>query len=829
MKDQQKTKTELIAELSELRQTATLLQTRLSILELESESANANQQTQLGLLKEPHFRAMLEHIGLIAVTLNTEGKIIFCNEFLLNLTGWSRDDAMGQDWFFMFLPPEIQKSLKHDIFLQTVRAGLFPMQYQNEIVTRQGERRLIAWHNTAYHNAQGQIIGVTSLGEDITERVQMEESLRQSEQRHKQFYQMFRLMADNVPDLIWAKDMEKRFIFTNKAMCEKLLNAADTAEPIGKTDIFFAKREREFHPENPDWHTFGEICADSDTVVMESKQPQRFEEFGNVKGEFLFLDVHKAPFRDEQGQMIGTVGSGRDVTREKEIEKTLVEERKLLRTVIDNLPIHIYVKDTESRFLLSNICHSHYWGQDNPGTLLGQTDFDFYQPAMAQNFRADDRQVFITGQPIINREEKSMGADGVPRYFLTTKVPLSDRDGNIIGLVGTGSDITALKQAEQSLRLSSQRLQILHEIDQAILAAQSPQAIAGAALSRLRQIIPCHRASVIEYLKEGQQYHILAVDVDGKTSLEAGKIFDSNPVILPKLQQGQICWVENSSDRQRMTETHQTLLDEGIRLFVVIPLQIQGKLIGALQLATDTPNDFSDNQIEIAREVADSLAVAIAQANLNAQIREDAETKETLLREVNHRVHNNLATIISLLNMEQNRSVVDSQEAHRAKITELGNRVRGLAAVHRMLSDTMWAPLLLHELAEKIIKLGIDIISPRKYIITTVTPSSVRVSARLSNTLALIINELVTNSIKYAWAACDHGKIEFNISQNNKQINLQYKDDGQGYGDEVLQNDQYNVGLQLINSLVSHGLQGQFTLFNDNGAGALIQFPLDEK
>ncbi len=72
MKDQQKTKTELIAELSELRQTATLLQTRLSILELESESANANQQTQLGLLKEPHFRAMLEHIGLIAVTLNTE-------------------------------------------------------------------------------------------------------------------------------------------------------------------------------------------------------------------------------------------------------------------------------------------------------------------------------------------------------------------------------------------------------------------------------------------------------------------------------------------------------------------------------------------------------------------------------------------------------------------------------------------------------------------------------------------------------------------------------------------------------------------------------------
>ena len=130
-----------------------------------------------------------------------------------------------------------------------------------------------------------------------------------------------RLMCDNVPDLIWAKNLEKRFIFTNKAICEKLLHAKDTDEPIGKTDMYFAERERASHPAQPHWHDFGEICSDSDEVVMKNRKPERFDEFGNVKGEFLFLDVYKAPIWDETGNMIGTVGCGREVTKEKKIER----------------------------------------------------------------------------------------------------------------------------------------------------------------------------------------------------------------------------------------------------------------------------------------------------------------------------------------------------------------------------------------------------------------------------------------------------------------------------------------------------------------------------
>jgi len=160
-------------------------------------------------------------------------------------------------------------------------------------------------------------------------------------QRNARITNTVRMMSDNIPDLLWAKDMQKRYIFVNRAMCDILLQAKDTEEPIGKTDIFFAERERAAHPENPEWHTFGEICADSDTVVIKNKRPQRFDEFGNVRGRYLHLDVHKAPFFNEQGEMIGTVGVARDVTREMKIRM----QADILQEVILALVSHTKVDD----------------------------------------------------------------------------------------------------------------------------------------------------------------------------------------------------------------------------------------------------------------------------------------------------------------------------------------------------------------------------------------------------------------------------------------------------------------------------------------------------
>ena len=134
-------------------------------------------------------------------------------------------------------------------------------------------------------------------------------------------YNMLRLMCDNVPDIIWAKDLERKFIFANKATCNILLNTFDSEEPVGQTEMYFFEREREAHPEDPDWYTFGNNSIDSDLKVMESKTTERFEEYGNVRGKYLFLDIYKAPLFNEKGVMIGIVGCARDITKEKKLEE----------------------------------------------------------------------------------------------------------------------------------------------------------------------------------------------------------------------------------------------------------------------------------------------------------------------------------------------------------------------------------------------------------------------------------------------------------------------------------------------------------------------------
>lgn len=142
--------------------------------------------------------------------------------------------------------------------------------------------------------------------------------------------ELLKLLTQNLPDMLWVKELNGNYVYANKAICNGLLMANDTDEPIGKNDIFFAQREREAHSENPNWHTFGELCFNSDLIVIENNKPMKFEEYGNVKGEFLYLEVYKAPFYDKDGNIIGTVGAGRDITQLKKTQLDLEESLKIL-------------------------------------------------------------------------------------------------------------------------------------------------------------------------------------------------------------------------------------------------------------------------------------------------------------------------------------------------------------------------------------------------------------------------------------------------------------------------------------------------------------------
>ncbi|NOR57501.1 MAG: PAS domain-containing protein [Sulfurimonas sp.] len=142
--------------------------------------------------------------------------------------------------------------------------------------------------------------------------------------------ELLKLLTQHLPDMLWVKDLNGTYLYANQSICDGLLMAKDTQEPIGKNDVFFALRERAAHSDKPDWHTFGELCFNSDQVVIDNNKAMKFEEYGNVKGKLLYLEVYKAPFYDKDGNIIGTVGAGRDITKLKKIQLDLEESLKTL-------------------------------------------------------------------------------------------------------------------------------------------------------------------------------------------------------------------------------------------------------------------------------------------------------------------------------------------------------------------------------------------------------------------------------------------------------------------------------------------------------------------
>ncbi len=148
----------------------------------------------------------------------------------------------------------------------------------------------------------------------------------------------------------------------------------------------------------------------------------------------------------------------RGIAEREQAEEALAEEHNLLRTLIDNLPDYIFVKDVQSRFIVSNAAHMHVLGVTTPEEVIGKTDFDFFPQELAAQYYADEQEIIRSGQPLINRIESTIDSEGGEQWLLTTKIPLHNSNSSILGLVGISRDITQSKETEEALQRETAKL-----------------------------------------------------------------------------------------------------------------------------------------------------------------------------------------------------------------------------------------------------------------------------------------------------------------------------------------------------------------------------------
>ena len=218
------------------------------------------------------------------------------------------------------------------------------------------------------------------------------------------------------------------------------LGISDETDVLGKTDL-----------EILDPNIAARLYADDLSVLREGRTIRdQEEEFVSDDGKHWTL-TSKVPLRDPDGRIVGIVGVSHDITEHKLAEQEIERSRRLLRTVIDLLPSSIYVKDTNARKTLANRADLDFIGLDESQTL-GKTDLEIWPNDSGRSTYADDVAVLHEGRSIADREELVTLPNGEQRWGLTTKVPLRDPEGSIIGLVGISHNITERKLAEQALR-----------------------------------------------------------------------------------------------------------------------------------------------------------------------------------------------------------------------------------------------------------------------------------------------------------------------------------------------------------------------------------------
>ncbi len=273
---------------------------------------------------------------------------------------------------------------------------------------------------------------------DITERKRAEEELRESEE-------LYRTLVSLSPDPISMVDLNGVLTFTSpKAM--QMFGQWSYDEILGRSLLsWVAPEDQEKASANiRRLLTEGTLTATEYTLIK--KDGTRF-----------IGEVNAAVIHSADGSAMSMIFITRDVTERKRVQDELFNSRQMLRSVLDNIPQRVFWKDRNSVYLGCNKPFVLDCGYNDPAELVGKTSYDTSSAANADLYCADDREVMESGMAKLNYEEAQIRPDGSQAWLITSKVPMFDQDGQVIGVLGTYSDITERKLAEDALRKSEER------------------------------------------------------------------------------------------------------------------------------------------------------------------------------------------------------------------------------------------------------------------------------------------------------------------------------------------------------------------------------------
>ena len=538
-------------------------------------------------------------------------------------------------------------------------------------------------------------------------------------------------------------------------------------------------------------------------------------------------EVIGEPVRDRNEKIVGAIEIAHDITERRRADREIKERHMYLEAVLGAAPDAIVTLDAHHRIVEWNLGAERLFGYSQQEVMGQNLDHLITNPDTLEE-AIGLTQIIMSGKDVPPVETVRYHKDGSPVNVTVAGSPILAGD-ELIGVVAVYTDITARKRAEEALRQRNRELTMVNRVSRTLGSTLDLDQILATVLEEVRRLLDVVACSV--WLKDAQGDLVCRQVIGPQSEIVRGwRLAPGKGLAGWVALSGESLIVPDVRADERYFEAVDQQTGLGLRSILSLPLRIKQNVIGVIQVVDTEIERFSPADLTLLEPLAMTAAAAIENARLYEQAQRDAETRATLLREVNHRVKNNLTAVMGMLALEMQRPHRESADLQTI-LRDLQDRIRGLVTVHDLLSAAQWSPLPLDRLVTEVIRATLNSSPIRHKIKVSIRPAAepLSITPYQATGLALVVNELTTNSIKHVFSGRSQGghiDVQITTGQDDRDVTLRFRDDGPGWPDDVLRGAHEDVGLNIIRMTVRSPLRGQLALSNDGGAVATITFRL---
>ena len=555
-------------------------------------------------VSEEWYRAIYDGSPLAMVVWDTERRVVDWNRQAETVFGWTREEALGKDFFSFLLPASALPAVAGVV--DALLAGNLPSRSINENLTKSGETILCEWSNSIQRDKQGKVTGVISLALDITQQKRAEEQLREHEAR-------FRAIFNSTFQFTGLMRLDGTLIEANQTAIDFTGSSPDKI--VGR--LFW---------ETPWWcGNPARVDALKEAVERAAKgEFVRYEvELSGANGETMMADFSIKPIKDENGQVVLLIPEGRDITERKRAEEVLQEASTRWKATFNAMESAVWMMDKDMRIVMANDATLRVLGKP-PQEVVGHHCWEIVHGTKQPIPECPVVRSFHSGK------RETMELKVGEQWFEILVDPILDKAGGFSGAVHVVTNITRHKRVLAYQEASQMILQSLNEPGdlkkaiQHVLIALKTHTGADAVGIRMQEgeDFPYHTQegfsadfllaenTLVERGKDGG----VCKDENGNVRLEctcglvlSGKTDPANPLFT----KGGSCWVNNSfplldlpSDQDPRLHPRNNCIHQGFASVALIPLRNKDRIVGLIQLNARQKDLFSLETIEILEHIA---------------------------------------------------------------------------------------------------------------------------------------------------------------------------------------------------------------------------------